>query len=72
MAAKHGLDRGELRLSFEQCHPTSLVEGAACCQAVGNGNLPEANVGTTWEQMRPNTGENGESGPTSNQDESAS
>lgn len=38
MAAKHGIDRGELRLPFEQCHPTSLIEDAACCQAVGNGD----------------------------------
>lgn len=35
MAAKHALDRGEFRLSFEQYHPTSLVECAARCQAVG-------------------------------------
>lgn len=29
------------------------------------------NVGTTWEQNHPNTGQNGATGPTSKQDESA-
>jgi hypothetical protein len=29
-----------------------------------------ANAGTTWEQLRPNTGENGGAGPIGTQDES--
>jgi hypothetical protein len=33
---------------------------------------PPKNLGTTWEQLRPSTGENGGSGPTSKQDESTS
>jgi hypothetical protein len=35
-----------------------------CRSALGN------NLGTTWEQLRPNTRENGGAGPTSKQDES--
>jgi hypothetical protein len=31
----------------------------------------QSNVGTTWEHVRPNTGQNGGVGPTSEQDESA-
>ena len=31
---------------------------------------PSINLGTTWEQLRPNTGENGGVGPTRKQDES--
>jgi len=52
------------------------TEGVAdfrLCVGMGNASSPgPGNLGTTWEQLRPNTDEREGAGPTRKQDESTS